>query len=219
MHDNEPNTRSTAPNAHHNRQRKFDGVAKSPVVGSNKQGHRFRYLSFGDPPLGVNGGNTAYNTHRVLEIVRKAKETTRNHGDGGWTAALRVCAMHNHAYHNHDVRTHTLTYHLQYLRTKRCGLPAFRRLLGKPILKDVYLQDVVFAGADGGCVNPVETADRACAAKVGDLTKAEKVLEKQELQFVRKGCEPVVDKSAEWACARKILGYHETEQSWGRALC
>ena len=35
---------------------------------------------------------------------------------------------------------------VQFLRKCRCGLPAFRRLVGRPILRDAKLQDVVFAG-------------------------------------------------------------------------
>ena len=70
-------------------------------------------------------------------------------------------------------------------------MPAFRRLLGKPILKDIQLQDVVFAGGDGDCVNPDEAADRARTEKLSDLTKSEKVLEKQELEATRKGCNSV----------------------------
>ena len=84
--------------------------------------------------------------------------------------------------------THTLTFYLQYLRTKTRGLPAFRRLLGQPILKEKQYQDVVFAGGDGDGINADGAADRACAAKVSDLTRDEKVLEKIELQAVRKGC-------------------------------
>ena len=82
-------------NPNPNRRKKIDGVTKSEVVGYNDTGQRQRYLSFGDPPSGANGGNTAYNTHRVLQIVEKAIVTKINHGDGGWKAALRVCVNLN----------------------------------------------------------------------------------------------------------------------------
>ena len=71
---------------------------------------------------------------------------------------------------------------MQYLRTRRRGLPAFRRLLGQPILKDVLLQDVVFAGGRGECVNAHAAADRAWAENLSDLGAAEKKLEKLDLQ-------------------------------------
>ena len=87
-------------NPNPNRNKKFDDVIKSEIVGYNNTGQRQRYLSFGDPPLGANGGNTPYNTHRVLQIVERAKATTRYHGDGGWKAALSVCVnKHVHTYH------------------------------------------------------------------------------------------------------------------------
>ena len=79
-------------------------------------------------------------------------------------------------------------YGLQYLRNKRRGLPAFRRLIGKPILQDVRLQDVVFAGGDGKCVQANAAADRACASRLSDLSLSEKKLEKHEQEAVRKGC-------------------------------
>ena len=60
------------------------------MVGYNEKKQRIRYLSFDNPPLGKNEGNTAANTHRVLEIIRIAKTTTKNYGDGGWKEALCV---------------------------------------------------------------------------------------------------------------------------------
>ena len=90
----------------HNRNKKFNGVTKSEVVGYNKAGQRQRPLSFGNPPLGVNGGNTANNTHKVLKIVERAyEEKTRNYGDGGWQAALSVCV--NEHVHNHSPSKNT----------------------------------------------------------------------------------------------------------------
>ena len=62
----------------------------SPVVGYNSKKQRIRYLGLGDPPLGANGGNTASNTHRVLQIIKRAQSMTNNCGDGGWKAALSV---------------------------------------------------------------------------------------------------------------------------------
>ena len=73
-----------------NRNKQFEGVGKSPVV-SYESNQRRRFLSFGQPSLGRNGGNTPYNTHRVLQIIRRAIATTRNCGDGGWPSALAVC--------------------------------------------------------------------------------------------------------------------------------
>ena len=73
------------------RKKKFEGVTKSAVVGFNAAKQRLRFLSLGQPPLGRNGGNTPYNTHRVLQIIDRAKETKRNCGDGGWMTALSVC--------------------------------------------------------------------------------------------------------------------------------
>ena len=80
------------------------------------------------------------------------------------------------------------THTSQYLRNKSRGLPAFRRLLGKPILQDLLLQDVVFAGGAGDSINGLEAADRAFAQKLSELTKEEKKAEKQDIQAVRKGC-------------------------------
>ena len=57
-----------------NRQTKFEGVSKSPVVGYNDAKQRIRYLAIGWPPSGENAGNTAENTHRLLQIVKKSDE-------------------------------------------------------------------------------------------------------------------------------------------------
>ena len=75
---------------HHNRQKKFEDVSKSPVVGYNNKKQRVRYLCFGSPPSGENEGNTAANTHRVLQIVKTVMKEKSNHGDGGWESALSV---------------------------------------------------------------------------------------------------------------------------------
>ena len=66
-------------------------MQKSDIVGRNASEGRIRYLCFGSPPPGKNGGNTAGNTHRVVQIVRAAIHEQGNHGDGGWIAALSVC--------------------------------------------------------------------------------------------------------------------------------
>ena len=76
---------------------------------------------------------------------------------------------------------------MQYLRNKRRGLPSFRRILGKPILKDVRLQDVVFAGRDEEFVQTKEAADRASVSRLSDLSLSEKKEEKRDVQSVRKG--------------------------------
>ena len=66
-------------------------VQKSDIIERNASQGRIRYLCFGSPPAGKNGGNTAGNTHRVLRIVHAAIHEQGNHGDGGWSAALSVC--------------------------------------------------------------------------------------------------------------------------------
>lgn len=77
---------------------------------------------------------------------------------------------------------------MQYLRTGRRGLAAFRRLLGRPILQNIQLQDVVFAsGCCDECVDAHAAADRASVNKLSDLNAVEKKLEKLDLKAVRKG--------------------------------
>ena len=49
------------------------------------------------------------------------------------------------------------------------------------------LQDVVFAGGSGKCVDAVSAADRACATKTSDLDAREKQLQKCEMESVRQG--------------------------------
>lgn len=79
---------------------------------------------------------------------------------------------------------------------------------------------MVFAGGDGDCVNPDEAADRARTEKLSDLTKSEKVLEKQELEATRKGCNSVgVQNGRMGVWTDKVFeGYHETKRSLGRSL-
>ena len=76
-----------------NRKLKFAGVRKANFVGYNSTKQRIHYLCIGTPPQGRSGGNTAANTHRVLQIVQKAMRETGNHGDGGWGAALTVLLL------------------------------------------------------------------------------------------------------------------------------
>ena len=77
---------------------------------------------------------------------------------------------------------------MQYLRTGRRGIGAFRRLLGRPILQNVWLQDVVFASGRGECLDADAAARRASVQKLSDLSASEKKLEKIDLKAVRKGC-------------------------------
>ena len=70
------------------------------------------------------------------------------------------------------------------MRTGRNGLTAFRRLIGKPILKDVVLQDVVFAGGRWDCLDTQAASDRSSVARVKDLGAAAKKLERQDLKSV-----------------------------------
>ena len=60
--------------------------------------------------------------------------------------------------------------------------------MAKPILRDIRLQDVVFAGGAGNNVNAHTAADRAWATKLSDLDAQEKRLEKADVEAVRKGC-------------------------------
>ena len=100
------------------RKKKCEGVVKSAVVGFNAAKQRLRFLSLGQPPLGRNGGNTPYNTHRVLQIIDRAKETKRNCGDGGWKADLSVCThIYAHTHNNIYACTHTHTYMHVYICT------------------------------------------------------------------------------------------------------
>ena len=60
--------------------------------------------------------------------------------------------------------------------------------MARPILKDIRLQDVVFAGGAGTNVNAHAAADRASATKLTHLDAQQKRLEKADVQAVRKGC-------------------------------
>ena len=163
------------------------GVSKSPVVGYNENNQRIRYLCIGRPPSGENEGDTAVNTHRVLQIVKTAMKEKVNHGDGGWTSVLSVSTCVDHGFFLTMTINLSPTLHTQYIRSRSRGLPEFRRLLGKPILKDIKLQDVVFAAGRGECVDALGAADRACANNTSDLDSKEKHLQKRELQSVREG--------------------------------
>ena len=67
----------------------------------------------------------------------------------------------------------------------RGGLPAFRRLIGRPILSDVFLQDVIFV--DGREVDSLATAKRASVTKLTDLGEADRLQEKADLKDLREG--------------------------------
>ena len=71
--------------------RKFDGLCMSASQGKDANKRTIYYLQFGVPPPGINAGNTAANTHAVLQIIGGAMNDTYNHGDGGWIKALLVC--------------------------------------------------------------------------------------------------------------------------------
>ena len=73
------------------RQRTFENVRMSSEVGRDKNG-RVYYVTFGSPPLGIHGGNTAASSFAVARILRKAMSNKKNHRDGGWKYALKVSA-------------------------------------------------------------------------------------------------------------------------------
>ena len=92
-----------------------------------------------------------------------------------------------------SAHTHThlpMCLYMQHLRRGTGGLPAFRRLLGRPILREVKLQDVVFAEGRGTCTNAQAAAARASVQKLSQLDRREKQLEKQDLDSVRIGLTP-----------------------------
>jgi hypothetical protein len=70
-------------------------VAKDPFVAYNPKKQRVRYLGLGAPALGANGGNTASDTHRLLQTIMNAQKATGDFGDGGWKGALSVSALAN----------------------------------------------------------------------------------------------------------------------------
>ena len=92
-------------------------------------------------------------------------------------------------------------YYTQFLKTQRRGLPAFRRLLGRPILQDVLLQDVVFAGGHNERVESHAAANRARVKKLSELNEHGKRMEKEDLKSVRKGCSFVL-KGSQYGCGR-----------------
>ena len=69
----------------------------------------------------------------------------------------------------------------------RGGLPAFRRLVGRPILQNVGLQDVVFAGGRGECIDARAAAYRAGVSKLAELTEDDKKQERCDLRALRTG--------------------------------
>ena len=76
---------------------------------------------------------------------------------------------------------------IQFLRKRRGGLPAFRRLLGKTILHDVRLQDVVFASEiNGKVIDASEIATRS-RVPLKELDRAGKIAERKDLSLLRDG--------------------------------
>ena len=73
---------------------------------------------------------------------------------------------------------------IQFLRKRRGGLPAFRRLLGKTILHDVRLQDVVFASEING---KVIDASEIATLPLKELDRAGKIAERKDLSLLRDG--------------------------------
>ena len=86
-------------------------------------------------------------------------------------------------------------HNIQFLRKKRGGLPAFRRLLGKPILQDVRLQDVVFASKINDAV--IDASDIATRTRVPlkELGRSGRTAERKDLCLLRDGvlCLGVID--------------------------
>ena len=74
---------------------------------------------------------------------------------------------------------------LQYLRHGSRGLPDFRRLIAKPMLRDVRMQDVVFAGGRALCKDADAAAGRALVEKLTCLSKEERKKERQDVKAVR----------------------------------
>ena len=85
---------------------------------------------------------------------------------------------------------------MQYLRKGHGGLPAFRRLIGKPILSDVKLQDVVFASGRNDCGNPQSVRWRASVTPVSVLGDEAVILEKHDLKSVRLGLLQMIEAGA-----------------------
>ena len=74
----------------------------------------------------------------------------------------------------------------QYLRRGFGGLPAFRRLIGKPILFDLHMQDVVFATGHVDR-NPGAIKFRSSVTPVSILRNEAVKLEKSDLRELRVG--------------------------------
>ena len=76
----------------------------------------------------------------------------------------------------------------QFLRRGHGGTAAFRRLIARPLLKDIRLQDVVYAKQyPHHCTDSHSAASRARTSKLSDLGPQDKILEKKDLQSVRQG--------------------------------
>lgn len=165
-------------------------MTKSERPERGVDGKRIWFLSFGTINPGANGGNTFSSTWRVLQIVNKAM-ADKDYKDGGWKDALKV-NIHTLIMQLLVPVTMSLTLlvyehdFFQFLRKQRGGLPAFRRLIGRPILCDVRLQDVVFAEGHGDKIDSFGASDRA-RIQLCNLEKRDKILQKQDLLSVREG--------------------------------
>ena len=74
------------------------------------------------------------------------------------------------------------------MRRGHGGTAAFRRLIARPILKDIRLQDVVYAKEyPHHCTDARAAASRSRTAKLSNLGPQDKILEKKDLQSVRQG--------------------------------
>lgn len=82
------------------------------------------------------------------------------------------------------------------MRRGHGGLPAFRRLIAKQILKKVHLQDVVFAHRHPECTSSKAAATRASLSRVSILGKIAVKLEKLDLIAVREGLLKMVEAGA-----------------------
>lgn len=141
----------------YNRRRKFKGLTVSDGTDRDALSRRVFFLFFGTQSDGGKTGNTVSGTWQVLQILQAAMLDVE-YKDGGWKDAMQesfsyacmssrkyIHANENHVSYTLFANTCIRTL-VQFLRNRRGGLPAFRRLVGRPILRDVRLQDVVFAG-------------------------------------------------------------------------
>ena len=86
---------------------------------------------------------------------------------------------------------------MQYITRGFGGLPAFRRLVGRPILQDVRMQDVVFAEGRGACTSPHAAAIRTNVNNLMILDDfGAREDEKQDLRCVREGIVKMVQSGA-----------------------